>query len=65
MHAVIFNDNLEIKRRTMGAYKIANCLERMSWRATVVDWVSEWQQQELEEYLDSVVQADTQLFGIS
>lgn len=65
MHAVIFNDNLEIKRRTMGAYKIANCLERTGWRATVVDWVSAWSQQELEEYLDSVVQSDTQLFGIS
>ena len=65
MHAVIFNDNLEIKRRTMGAYKIANCLERMDWRATVVDWVSSWQEAELVEYLDAVVQDDTRLFGIS
>lgn len=65
MHAIIFNDNLEIKRRTMGAYKIANCLERIGWRATVVDWVSTWKESELTEYLDAVVQPDTQLFGIS
>ena len=65
MHAVIFNDNLEIKRRTMGAYKIANCLERLGWRATVVDWVSSWQESELVEYLDAVVQDDTRMFGIS
>ena len=65
MHAVIFNDNQEIKRRTMGAYKIANCLERMGWRATVIDWVSAWEEDELVEYLDAVVQEDTQLFGIS
>lgn len=65
MHAVIFNDNLEIKRRTMGAYKIANCLERQGWTATVVDWVSAWEQSELEQYLDNIVQSDTLLFGIS
>ena len=65
MHCILFNDNLEIKRRTMGAYKIANCLERIGWRATVVDWVSSWTEQELVEYLDSVVQDDTRMFGIS
>ena len=65
MHAVIFNDNLEIKRRTMGAYKIANCLERRGWRVTVVDWVSAWNEWQLRTYLSDICTEETQLFGVS
>jgi len=64
-HCVIFNDNQEIKRRTSGAYRFANQLEEMGWRVTMVDWVSSWSEQELGEYLDSIVADDTVLFGIS
>ena len=49
----------------MGAYKIANCFERMGWRATVIDWVGSWSDQELEEYLDAIVKDDTKIFGVS
>jgi|TARA_B100001094_G_scaffold109372_1_gene105334 hypothetical protein len=65
MHAVIFNDNLEIKRRTMGAYKIANCLERRGWRVTVVDWVSAWNEWQLRTYLSDICTDETTLFGVS
>ena len=65
MHCVLFNDNLDTKRRTMGPYKIANCMENMGWSATVVDWISSWPKTDLITYLDGVVHDDTKLFGIS
>jgi hypothetical protein len=64
-HCIVFNDNQEIKRRTSGAYRFANLLERRGWRVTVVDWVSSWTEEELTHYLDCIVGEDTQLFGIS
>lgn len=64
-HCVVFNDNQEIKRRTSGAYRFANLMERRGWRVTVVDWVSSWSEAELTHYLDCIVGEDTQLFGIS
>ena len=64
-HVIFFNDNQEIKRRTSGAYRMANKMQQLGWRTTVVDWVSAWSQQELEQYLDRVVGPDTQLFAIS
>ena len=64
-HCVIFNSNQEIKRRTSGAYRFANQLESMGWRATVVDWAADWPEADLRRYLDAIVGEDTVLFAIS
>lgn len=64
-HVVIFNDNHEIKRRTSGAYRFANLMEDLGWQVTLVDWVSDWTDEELFTYLDQIITQDTILFGIS
>jgi hypothetical protein len=64
-HIIIFNDNQEIKRRTSGAYRLANIMQDLGWKTTVVDWVSSWQTDQLLHYLDSIVTSNTVLFGIS
>ena len=64
-HVIFFNDNQEIKRRTSGAYRMANKMQAMGWRTTVVDWVSAWSKHELEGYLDRVVSPYTRLFAVS
>ena len=64
-HVIFFNDNQEIKRRTSGAYRMANKMQQLGWRTTVVDWVSAWSAEELEQYLDRVVSSETKLFAIS
>lgn len=64
-HTIIFNDNWEIKRRTSGAYKVANLMHRLGWRTTQIDWVSSWEEHELIEYLDSMVDANTRMFMVS
>ena len=58
-HCVVFNANQEIKRRTSGAYRFANQLEGRGWRVTVIDWVDDWPEHKLVEYLDAVVADDT------
>jgi len=64
-HCVVFNDNQEIKRRTSGAYRFASQLESLGWAVTVIDWCSSWTEDELTEYLDAVVGANTRLFAVS
>jgi hypothetical protein len=64
-HVIFFNDNQEIKRRTSGAYRMANQMQGLGWATSVVDWTSAWTQLELEQYLDKIVSGQTQLFAIS
>ena len=64
-HCVVFNANQEIKRRTSGAYRFANQLEGLGWRVTVIDWVDDWPEHKLVEYLDAVVADDTLMFAWS
>ena len=64
-HTIIFNDNTELKRRTSGAYKIANLMQELGWKTTVVEWISAWKKYELDEYLDTVITENTKLFMIS
>ena len=64
-HCVIFNSNQEIKRRTSGAYRFANQLESMGWRATVIDWAADWPLEDIRDYLDCVVGKETVLFAFS
>ena len=64
-HCVVFNANQEIKRRTSGAYRFANQLEGLGWRVTVVDWVDDWPQHKLVEYLDAIVTVETVMFAWS
>ena len=64
-HCVVFNANQETKRRTSGAYRFANQIEGLGWRVTVVDWVPDWPEHKLWQYLDAVVGTDTVMFAFS
>lgn len=64
-HIIFFNDNHDIKRRTSGAYKMANQMQQLGWNTTVVDWVSDWSEAQLNEYLDIIVTNNTKVFAIS
>lgn len=64
-HCIIFNDSIDIKRRNAGAYKIANVLQGFGWKTNVIDWISDWSDQDLFYYLDKIVNSNTRLFAIS
>lgn len=66
MHtAVIFNDSGDqIIRRTMGAYKVADMMRAMDWTVEVVDWVSNWTNDEVKSFVDSLP-FKVDLFGFS
>ena len=62
---VIFNDSGEsIIRRTMGAYKIADMMRTSGWTVEVVDWLSRWSNEEIQEFVDSLPRK-VDLFAIS
>jgi hypothetical protein len=64
-HCIIFNDSIDIKRRTAGAYKVANLLQNLGWKTNIVDWISDWSDEDLFLYLDKIVNEKTLLFAIS
>lgn len=64
-HCIIFNDSIDIKRRSAGAYKIANLLQNLGWKTNVVDWFTDWSDKDLFYYLDNIVNKNTRLFAIS
>ena len=64
-HCVVFNSNLEVKRRTSGAYRFANQMESLGWTATVVEWTCDWPEDQLLAYLDAIVGDQTLLLAES
>lgn len=63
-HCIIFNDSVDI-RRSAGAYKIANVLNDLGWKTNIIDWISDWKEEDLFFYLDNIVNKNTKLFSIS
>ena len=64
-YAVIFNDSgMDITRRTMGAYKIADMMRPQGWTVEVIDWLSKWTDKEVKQFVDSLpYEVDLFAFG--
>ena len=55
MNAIIFNESgVELIRRTMGAYKIADMMRADGWNIEVIDWTAHWTNEEVKEFIESL-----------
>lgn len=64
-HGLIFSYRKERIERGNGAHRIATFLRSYDWDVEVIDFCSEWTQEELQELVKSRVGPNTKFFGFS
>lgn len=65
MQFIIFNDSSIFKRRASGAYRIATLFRKKGYTVKVIDFMTNWNHEDLFPVLDKLVTDDTIGFGFS
>lgn len=64
-HGLIFSYRKERVERGNGAHRIGTFLRAHGWDIEVIDFCTDWLQEELEEFVKSRVTSNTKFFGFS